>query len=99
VLVSGAKIIELRVAYVVGGVDGGEGALEAHHLLVASVCLERRIAAEQVIVPVLDCRQLVVGRCELVGIVAEERALAGEKVVFATTIANEVNVASRLRLA
>ena len=68
-------------AYVVGCVDCGEGALEAAHLLGACVCLAAKVSAEQVVIAVFDCCQLVVFRGELVCVVAEECAL-GRRVVL-----------------
>jgi hypothetical protein len=68
-------------AYVVGCVDCGERALEAAHLLGACVCLAAEVSAEQVVIAILDCCQLVVFRGELVCVVAEECALTREKVV------------------
>ena len=82
-----------RIAYLVGCVNGREGALEAAHLLAASVGAAVETAAEQVVVAVLDCGQLVVLRGKLVGVVAEQGALAGEEVVFGG-IGSDVEVGS-----
>jgi hypothetical protein len=73
-----------RIAYLVGCVDGREGALEAAHLLAAGIGVGVGVeaAAKQVVVAVFDCCQLVVLRGKLVGIVAEKGALTGEEVVF-----------------
>ena len=78
-------------AYVVGCVDCGEGALEAAHLLGACVCLAAKVSAEQVVIAVFDCCQLVVFRGELVCVVAEECALTREEVV-AGTIAKGIEI-------
>jgi hypothetical protein len=56
----GASGPETAYAYLVGCVDGGEGALKAAHLLRANVGLAAKVSAKQVIVAVLDCCQLVV---------------------------------------
>ena len=80
-----------RVAYIVGGVDGGEGALEAAHLLAAGVALAE-VSAEQVVVSILHRgRPVMLGR-EQVRIVAEERAFAVEEAVGVVGVASEVEV-------
>jgi hypothetical protein len=70
---------EMRVAYIIGGINRRERALEAVHFLAANVGLAV-VSAHQVVV-ILDCCQLVIFRGELVRIIAEERALTGEEVV------------------
>lgn len=77
----GASQPKAADAYLVGGVNGGEGALEAAHFLRASIGLAAKVSAEQVVLAILDCCQLVVFRSKLIRIVAEERALAGQEVV------------------
>ena len=64
-------------ACVIGGVDGREGALEGRRLAV------RLVAAQQVAlaVAVLDGRGAIARLRELVGIVAQRRALAGQEVL------------------
>jgi hypothetical protein len=81
-----------RMAYLVGCIDGREGALEAAHLLTADVGVAVK-AAHQVVVAVLDSGQLVVFGSKQVGIVAEESALAGEEVVIGR-VGGNVKVAS-----
>lgn len=73
---AGASEPKAAHAYLVGCVDGGEGALEAAHLLRANVGLAAKVAAKQVVLTVLDCCQLVVFGSKLVRIVAEECSLA-----------------------
>jgi hypothetical protein len=48
-----------RDAYIVGGVDGGEGAVEAAHLLAANIGLAE-VPAEQVVVAILNLGRSVV---------------------------------------
>lgn len=68
-------------AYLVGCVDRGERALKTTHLLRACVGLAAKVAAEQVVIAVLNCCQLVVLRRKLIRIVTEECALTREEVV------------------
>lgn len=69
-------------SYLVGCVDCWEGALEAAHLLRACVGLAAKVSsAEQVVVAILHCCQLVVLRRKLVCIVAKKCALTGEEIV------------------
>jgi hypothetical protein len=82
-----------RVAYIVGGVDGGEGALEAAHLLAAGVGLAlAEVSAEQVVVPILHRGRPVVLGSKQVRIVAEERAFAVEEAVGVVGVASKVEV-------
>jgi hypothetical protein len=84
--------------YLVGCVNCGERALEAHHLLIASVCLERRVSPEQVVVAVLNCGQLVISDRELVRGITEDCALPGFEVEIATILAHKIEVAVATRL-
>lgn len=89
------------MAYLVAGVNGGEGALEAAHVVAAGRGLAEA-AAQEVVVAILDRGRPVVFRSKLVRVVAQERALAREEVVRVVCVANEVEVcciATRLGLA
>jgi hypothetical protein len=62
-----------RIAYFVGSVDGGEGALEAAHLLGAVVGLAE-VSPQQVVVAIFHGSRSVVFRGELVCIVTKKCA-------------------------
>jgi hypothetical protein len=87
--------------YVVGRVNGGEGALEAAHLLAANVGLAE-VSPKQVVVAILDRRCPVVFRSKLVRVVTEQGAFAVEEVAGVIGVAGKVEVgriAARLGLA
>jgi hypothetical protein len=90
-----------RRAYIVGRVNGGEGALEAAHLLAANVGLAE-VSPKQVVVSILNRRCPIVFRSKLVCIVAKKGAFTVEEVAGVVGVAANIKVGcitARFRLA